>query len=158
MQRFSANSATRGWLKVGLVFAGVVAGAAFGVLLTRFGKIVAGAPPATLANYAWNAAMFGLAAGIIGPIVSWSSLRRAPLWRTVVEPLGWAVAGGTAAVVTGSGVLLPALPPLGLAVGFARLRHRFPDPHAFPSARPVATIERDGDVREVPARALRNST
>ncbi len=125
---------TRRWLQIGLTIGGALAGAAFGIVLTRLGKIVAGAPPATLVNYAWNAAVFGLLAGFISPLVSWTGLRQAPLWRTVAEPLGYALAGGAAAVVAGSGALLLVLPPLGLAVGFLRLRQRYPERPALPSA------------------------
>src|SRR5262245_54190239 len=102
MQLFDPQFSTRRWLKVGLTVSGAVAGAAFGIVLTRVGKIVTGAPPATLVNYAWNAATFGILAGIVSPIVSWTALRRAPLWRTVVEPLAYALAGGSAAVVLGA--------------------------------------------------------
>ena len=121
------SSSTRRWLKVGLTVSGFVAGAAFGLVLTRLGKIVSGAPPATLGNYVWNAAVFGVMAGVVSPIVSWSALRRVPLWRTVVEPLTYAIAGGSAAVVLGAPVLLLVLPPIGLALGFVRLRHRYAD-------------------------------
>lgn len=137
MHRFNPALATRRWLKVGLVISGAVAGIIFGIVLTRLGKIVAGAPPATLANYAWNAAVFGVVAGVVSPLIAWSELRRAPLWRTVLEPLGYALAGGAAAVVVGSGALLLALPPLGLALGYVRLHRRYPDRPALPAERPV---------------------
>ena len=77
MRLFDPNFTTRRRLKVGLTIAGAVAGAAFGVLLTRLGKLVTGAPPASLGNYAWNAAVFGVVAGVVSPLVSWSALRRA---------------------------------------------------------------------------------
>jgi hypothetical protein len=137
MQLFDPRVTTRRWLKVGLTVSGAVAGAVFGILLTRLGKIITGAPPASVANYAWNAAVFGVIAGIVSPIVSWSALRRVPLWRTIIEPLAFAVAGGAAAVIIGAPVLLLVLPPAGLALGFVTLRRRFPDPHALPSTRPA---------------------
>ena len=121
---------TRRILQVGLVVAGAVAGAVFGLVLTRLGKIATGAPPATLANYLWNAAVFGAIAAVVSPVVTWSELRRVPLWRTVVEPLAAAVAGGCGAVILGVPVLILILPPLGLALGFANLRRRYPDPFA----------------------------
>jgi hypothetical protein len=124
---FDPDFATRRRLRAGLIIAGALAGAVFGVILTRLGKIVAGAPPATLANYAWNAAVFGILAGVTSPIVSLSALRRVPLWRTIAEPLGYAVAGGAAAVVLGIPALLLVLPPAGLVLGFANLRRRYPD-------------------------------
>ena len=127
MQSPESNSSTRRWLKVGLVVAGALAGAAFGLVLTRLGKIIAGAPPATIANYAWNAAVFGVLAGVVSPLVTWSALRSAPLWRTIAEPLVAAVAGGCAAVVVGVPALILVLPPLGLWLGLANLRRRYPD-------------------------------
>ena len=87
MPLFNPYFSTRRWLKAGLAIGGFFAGALFGIALTRLGKIVTDAPPATLANYAWNAAVFGLVAGVISPMVAWSALRRVPLWRTVLEPL-----------------------------------------------------------------------
>lgn len=63
---------TRRWLKIGLIGSGIVAGAVFGLVLTRLGKIIAGAPPAALKNYVWNAAV------VIG----------APLLLLVLPPVG----------------------------------------------------------------------
>lgn len=131
MRFFNPALVTRLWLHTGLTFGGGLAGALFGLVLTRLGKIVAGAPPATLGNYAWNAAVFGIMAAIVSPLVSWTMLRRAPLWRTVMEPLAYAVAGGGAAIVVGSGVLLLALPPIGLVFGFAKLALRYPEQPAL---------------------------
>jgi hypothetical protein len=64
-------------------------------------------------------------------------LRRVPVWRTVVEPLGYAIAGGVAAVIAGSGLLLLALPPIGLGLGFLRLHRRYAEPSALLSPRPA---------------------
>ena len=130
MNPFNPHSATRRRLKLALVVAGTIAGAAWGLLLTRLGKIVTGAPPATLGNYAWNAAVFGVLAGIVSPIVSWSALRGVPLWRTIVEPLALAAAGGVAAIVAGAPVLLLVLPAAGLVGGFLHLHRRFPESQA----------------------------
>jgi predicted transporter len=137
MQPIDPITSTRRWLKVGLAVGGALAGAAFGIVLTRLGKIVTGAPPATLANYVWNAGVFGGLAGIVSPIVSWTTLRRAPLWRTVAEPLAYALAGGGISVVLGTPVLLVILPPAGLAIGISRLATRYRDPHVLPSMRPA---------------------
>jgi prepilin signal peptidase PulO-like enzyme (type II secretory pathway) len=63
---FDPTLSTRRWLKVGLAVGGAVAGALFGIVLTALGKIVADAPPATLANYAWNATVFGVLAVVVG--------------------------------------------------------------------------------------------
>jgi hypothetical protein len=127
MRAFDPSLLTRRWLKASLTVGGALAGAALGIFLTRLGKIVADAPPATFANYAWNAAVFGISAGVISPIVSWSALRRVPLWRTVAEPLAYALTGGAVAVVVAAPTLLIALPPVGLLVGFVRLHRRYPE-------------------------------
>jgi hypothetical protein len=63
---------------------------------------------------------------MVSGLITWSELRRAPLWRTVAEPLAAAVAGGCEAVVLGVPVLLLALPPIGIGLGFVMLRHRHP--------------------------------
>ena len=128
MTLFDPQFSTRRRLKLGLTITGAIAGAAFGIVLTRVGKIVAGAPPATFGNYAWNATLFGVMAGFVAPIVAWSALRRAPLWRTVVEPLTCAVAGAAASVIIGMPLLILVLPPAGLVAGFLNLRRRYPDP------------------------------
>jgi hypothetical protein len=127
MPLFNPYFATRRWLMVGLTFAGVVAGAAFGIVLTRLGKIASGAPPASLFNYAWNAAVFGVLAGVVSPLVTWSTLRNVPLWRTIAEPLTLALAGGSVAVVVGAPALLLVLPPAGLVLGFVHLQRRYPE-------------------------------
>lgn len=121
-------SSARIWLKVSLVVSGALAGTVFGLALTKLGKVIAGAPQATLENYLWNAAVFGALAGLVSPLVSWWLLRRVPLWRTVAEPLAYAVAGGVMAILVGVGALILILPPAGLVFGFLRLRHRYPEP------------------------------
>jgi hypothetical protein len=77
--------ATRRRLRVGIVIAGAIAGAAIGAALTVLGKIVAGAPPATVANYAWNMSAFAFVGAVITPIVTWSALRDVPRRRTIPE-------------------------------------------------------------------------
>jgi len=137
MQIVDPARGTRRWLKVSLTVAGALGGAAFGIILTRFGKIAAAAPPATLANYAWNATVFAVIAGVVSPIVSWSSLRRVPLWRTVVEPLAYALAAGGAGVMLGVPVLSVLLPPAGLALGLFSLARRYKEPQSLPSLQPA---------------------
>lgn len=141
---FRSLFSTRRLLTLGLVAAGAVAGAVFGLVLTRLGKIVTGAPPATLANYVWNAVVFGVIAAVVSPLVTWSTLRRAPLWRTVAEPLVAAVAGGCVAVIVGVPVLILVLPPTGLALGFTNLRRRYPESFA------VHTLAPDEDTPRLP--------
>ncbi len=127
MPLFDPYFATRRHLKIGLVVAGALAGVAFGVVLTRLGKLATGAPPADFANYVWNAVVFGAIAGIVSPTITWSALQRAPLWRTIAEPLVCATAAGAAAVILGIPVLVLLLPPVGLALGFLNLRRRYPE-------------------------------
>jgi len=112
-------------LQLGLMLAGGIAGAIAGCALTVFGKIIAGAPPATLADYVWNMAQCGVLAAVISPLVTWSALRRAPLWRTVVEPLAAGIAGAAAGVLLGSAAVFLLLTPLGMAAAMLRLGHRY---------------------------------
>jgi hypothetical protein len=127
MRLLDPNFATRRWIKAGLALAGFVAGAVLGLVMTRFGKIAADAPPATLANYAWNAMVLGVLGGVIGPVVTWSSLRNAPIWRAFAEPLGLAFVGASAAIMLGVPALILILPPAGIALGVMHLQRRFPD-------------------------------
>lgn len=121
MPRLNPYFATRRRIKVGLAVARVAAGVVFGLAITVFGKILAGAPPATLGNYAWNAGLFAVVAGVASPMITWSTLRRAPLWRTVVEPLGLGVLGGAIGLMTGSAALFLTLPPVGVMLGIVHL-------------------------------------
>lgn len=123
---FHPTFATRRRLKAGLVIAGALAGFGLGIVLTRLGKIVAGAPPATLENYIWNAVGFALLAAICSPIITWSFLQRAPLWRTILEPSLWAAAGAAIAVTLGLPSLVLLLPPVGIVLGVLNLRRRYP--------------------------------
>jgi hypothetical protein len=113
--------ATRRSLTFGLTVSGALAGAVVGMAMTVLGKIVAGAPPADAANYLWNASAFGVIGAILGPKVTWTTLRRVPLWRTVAEPLAGAVLGATIGVLLGSGVVFLLLAPLGATAAVARL-------------------------------------
>lgn len=113
--------ATRRHLKAGLVIAGLVSGAVVGAAITVLGKIVAGAPPATLSNYLINMCWFGAFGAIIGPVVTWTALRRAPLWRTVLEPLLAGIAGAAIGVALGSTGLFLALIPIGVGAAATRL-------------------------------------
>jgi hypothetical protein len=119
--------ATRRRLKAGLVVAGAVAGFVFGVILTRFAKTVTGAPPAPMGEYLWNGSCFALLAAVVSPLISWSFLRRVPLWRTVVEPLVWASGAAAMALILAVPALVLLLPPVGLTLGFLNLRRRYPD-------------------------------
>ena len=122
------SSKIRARLGVGLVLAGAVAAAVAGVAITVLGKIVSGAPPATLANYARNMIAFGVLAAVVSPMVTWSAFRRVPLWRTIVEPLVAGIGGAALGVLLGSGVLFLALTPLAMAAAMVRLGRQFSDP------------------------------
>ena len=115
--------ATRRRLKLGLVIAGAVGGAIIGAALTVLGKIVGGAPPATLANYEWNMATFGVIGAVVSPVVTWSALRRVPLWRAVTEPLVAGVAGAVVGVLVGSGPAFLILTPVGIGAAVLRLNY-----------------------------------
>jgi hypothetical protein len=117
--------ATRRRLKLGLVIAGATSGAIAGASLTVLGKVVAGAPPATLANPVWNMATFGLIAAASSPIITWSALRRVQLWRTMLEPLVGGIAAASVGVLIGSGVAFLLLTPLGIGAAVLRLRYSY---------------------------------
>ena len=118
----------------GLIVAGAVAGAVIGIVLTVAGKVVAGAPPATLANYRWNAIAFAAMGACVTPLVTWSALRRVPLWRAVAEPLLGGVVGAAVGVLLGVGPAFLLLPPLGALAAVARLEyvHREPRRPSLP--------------------------
>lgn len=112
---------TRWNLRVGLVVAGLLAGAAVGAVLTPLGKIATGAPPATLSNYLINIRWFAMFGAVIGPFVTWHALRRVPLWRTVLEPLAAGLAGAAVGVAVGPPWLFLALVPIGIGAAATRL-------------------------------------
>ncbi len=113
--------ATRQRLKTGLVIAGLVSGAIVGAAATVLGKILAGAPPATLSNYLINMSWFAAFGVLIGPVVVWTALRRAPLWRTVLEPLVAGITGAAIGVALGSPALFLVLIPIGVGAAATRL-------------------------------------
>lgn len=55
-------------------------GAVIGILLTVLGKWYAEAPPASVMQYVWNAAIFAVLAMMFGPVAQWvaARLRRTP--------------------------------------------------------------------------------
>ena len=133
------SRSTRLGITAGLVVGGAVAGAVFGAVLTPLGKIVAGAPPADVGIYIWNATSFAIFGAVLAPIVTWAGLRRAPLWRTIVEPLAGAIAGVGLGVIAGSPLLFLLGFPVGAAAAAARLayahRNRMPDAPRLPDIR-----------------------
>lgn len=117
--------ATRRWITAGLMSGGALGGAALGIALTPLGKIVAGAPPADAANFLRNAVAFAIFGACVGPVVTWSALRNAPLWRTVVEPLIGCLVGAGAGALIGSGAVFLGLIPVGGAVAAGRLAYTY---------------------------------
>lgn len=115
-------------ITLALLGGGAVAGVVVGLALTALGKLVAGAPPADAANYAWNAGIFSVLGALVAPAVTWSALPRVPLWRAVAEPLVGALLGAGLGVLLGSGAAFLLLTPLGAAAAVTRLegKHRSP--------------------------------
>jgi hypothetical protein len=121
------TSATTWRLNLLLAFTGALGGALMGAALTVIGKLIAGAPPATVANYQRNMLIFGVMGALCAPVVTWSALRRVPLWRTMLEPLLAAVAGAIAGLLLGSPLAFLALPVAGVAVAVWRLNYAYRD-------------------------------
>lgn len=75
----ASNSRWISWrISLGLAAVGGLVGAGVGPGLTVLGKVVAGAPAAALANYVWNAAVFGSLGALFALAVTWASLRHVP--------------------------------------------------------------------------------
>lgn len=121
-------------ITLGLVAAGFVAGAVIGVVITFIGKIVTGAPPADLANHVWNAVAFGTIGAVMAPFVTWSAMRRVPLWRAVAEPLLGGIAGAAVGALIGSGIGFLFLAPIGAVAAVARLERVYREPQRLVSA------------------------
>lgn len=121
-------------ITLGLVAAGFVTGAVIGVVLTVIGKIVAGAPPADLANHVWNATVFGVIGAVAAPFVTWSALRRVPLWRVVAEPLLGGIAGAAVGALIGPVFGFLVLAPIGVVAAVARLERVYREPQRLVSA------------------------
>jgi hypothetical protein len=91
----SNTSVVRTWqVTAALSAIGVVAGAIAAVVLTKLGNVIAGAPhPPPIVVYTWNVGAFAVMGAVFSPVIAWSMLRRAPLWRAVVEPALGGVVG-----------------------------------------------------------------
>ena len=113
------------WL---LAAGGAAAGAATAILLTFLGTAVANA---TLENghvqYVFRPLYFAIVGAVGTPLISWSLMRRVPLWRAIVEPAVGGVVGTLLAlaaipVVSASILLQPALVLGGIVLAAMRLR------------------------------------
>ena len=126
----------RRWITFGLVLSGALSGALLGLAMTSLGKIVTGAPPADAANYVRNMIAFAAMGAMMTPLVTWTTMRRVPLWRAVAEPVMGGVAGAAVAASLGFGVGILLLPPLGMLAAVARLHYRHSPPFSGPSSSP----------------------
>lgn len=111
-----------------LVALGAVVGVLAAIPLTWIGKLIAGAPDATVANYLWNMRAFGMMGAMFGPILGWSALRRVPLWRAALEPAAGAVLGATIGMLFGSGGLMLLLAATGVTLTAWRLNRVYREP------------------------------
>ncbi len=109
-------------INVGLAVVGAVAFGLAAIPFTVLGKIVSGAPfPITTSNYLINIGAFALMGAIFSPLLTWSALRRAPLWRALSEPATGGVIGATIGTMLGSGPVFLLLAPVGVALAAWRL-------------------------------------
>jgi hypothetical protein len=149
---------TRRTITLTLLIGGAIAGVLVGTLVTPLGKIVAGAPSADLANYLRNAVAFGTIGAFAAPVVTWSTLRRVPLWRAVVEPLLGAAAGAGVGALLGSGVAFLGLIPVGAAAAAGRLAMSHREPPSPRAGIPGGTGSMlDSDPRAVSASQARET-
>ena len=115
-------------INVLLASLGALGGAIAALPITALGKILTGAPPATASNYLWNIGVLAAVAAIGSPFLTWSALRRVPLWRAIAEPGAGAVAGGAIALGLGAPVAFLVLMPVGIGVAAWRLHYAYREP------------------------------
>lgn len=109
-----------------LMVLGAIGGALASIPLTWIGKVIAEAPdPATLANYVWNMRVFAIMGALFSPILTWSSMRRVPLWRTIIEPALGGVVGAVLGFFSGSVGLFLMLSAGGIGLATWRLNHSY---------------------------------
>ncbi|MEP6834047.1 MAG: hypothetical protein ABJB74_11660 [Gemmatimonas sp.] len=122
-------------LRVNVLLAsmGAVCGAVASLPITALGKLIAGAPPASTSTYLWNMGVLAALAAIGSPFLTWSALRRVPLWRAVTEPGIGAVAGGAIALAIGAPLGFLVLMPVGVGIAAWRLHHVYREPKLIPS-------------------------
>lgn len=118
---------SRRTLRVNVVLAmlGAVCGALAAIPITALGKLIAGAPAASLPNYLWNMGVLAALAAIGSPLLTWSALRRVPLWRAMAEPAVGAVAGGAVAFAIGAPIAFLVLMPVGIGAATWRLHRAY---------------------------------
>ena len=104
---------------------GAIGGAVFAVPLTIVGKLVSQAPPADAKNYFVNIGSFAVMGALASPLLTWSALRHAPLWRAMAEPAIGAIVGSAlgAFLIPPYGLLFGA--PVGAGLATWRLHRHF---------------------------------
>ncbi|MEO8479949.1 MAG: hypothetical protein ABI542_10000 [Gemmatimonadota bacterium] len=112
-----------------LMALGAIGGALASIPLTWLGKVITEAPdPATLANYVWNMRAFAIMGALFSPILTWSSMRRVPLWRTILEPAIGGLVGAVLGFFLGSEGLFLLLSAGGVGLAAWRLNRSYRDP------------------------------
>jgi hypothetical protein len=123
-----------------LIVLGAVGGALASIPLTWLGKVISQAPdPATIANYWWNMRAFGIMGALFSPVLTWSSMRQVPLWRTMIEPAIGGLVGAVVGLFLGSGSIFLVLAATGICLATWRLNRAY--------RRPVAALESGADGR-----------
>jgi len=115
-------------IKLAVCLLSAIAGALVSIPITWLGKVVAAAPPATMANYIWNMWALGLIGAVVGPLVMWSALPRVPLWRAVVQPMVACVLGALAGAMLGSGFAFLGFAIAGVVLASWRLNYAYREP------------------------------
>lgn len=109
-----------------LMALGAVGGALASIPLTWLGKVITEAPdPATLANYVWNMRAFAIMGALFSPVLTWSSMRRVPLWRTIIEPAIGGLVGAVLGFFSGSVGLFLILSAGGIGLAAWRLNRSY---------------------------------
>ena len=118
---------SRRTFRVNMVLAtlGAIGGAVAAIPITVLGKLITDAPPASMPNYLWNMGALAAMAAIGSPFLTWSALRRVPLWRAIAEPAAGAVVGGAVALAVGSPIALLLLMPVGIGAATWRLHRAY---------------------------------
>lgn len=101
-------TATKTKITAALAVLGAGAGAATGVALISVGSVFSGSPNGfPLDAYLWVAGLFAVIGAVVGPPVTWSTMRTVPIWRALVEPAAAAVLVGAAAMMFASALAIP---------------------------------------------------
>lgn len=135
-----------------LMALGAIGGALASIPLTWLGKVIAQAPdPTTIANYWWNMRAFAIMGALFSPVLTWSSMRRVPLWRTICEPAIGGLVGALLGILLGSVGLFLLLAAGGICLAAWRLNYSYrPTPAAIqPAAEGRAALEEADPSRRI---------